>query len=116
MQKTNNTIPPNLEPISLRGSGAFGYVLEAQDHNLGQKVAIKRTHKVGTLLSREHQILSDLKGKENIIGLHDTFYSVDKDGNMVQNCMFEFAEKSMENYLKEFRHAKKLIPIEKIKV
>jgi len=94
MQK--NQAIPNLEPFSLRGSGAFGYVLEAQDHNLNQKVAIKRTHKVGKLLSREHQILSDLKGKENIIGLHDTFYSVDKDGNMVQNCMFEFAE---SNYL-----------------
>ena len=48
----NSTIP-DYEPISLRGSGAFGYVIEAYDRIHDARVAIKRTHKVGTKLSRE---------------------------------------------------------------
>ena len=55
----NSTIP-DYEPISLRGSGAFGYVIEAYDRIHDARVAIKRTHKVGTKLSREYEILSEL--------------------------------------------------------
>ena len=56
-----NSSIPDYEPISLRGSGAFGYVIEAYDKIHDARVAIKRTHKVGNKLSREYQILSELK-------------------------------------------------------
>ena len=59
-----NSNIPDYEPISLRGSGAFGYVIEAYDRIHDVRVAIKRTHKVGTKLSREYEILSQIKDCE----------------------------------------------------
>ena len=83
-------VQPNIKPIQVVGSGAFGYVIEAYDKNIDQIVALKRTHKVGKQLSREYQILNLLKENENIINLYDTFYTTDDDGHVVQNCEFEF--------------------------
>ena len=40
---------PDYEPISLRGAGCFGYVIEAMDRIHNTRVAIKRTHKVDIL-------------------------------------------------------------------
>ena len=110
-----NTEVPDYEPISLRGSGAFGYVIEAYDRVHDARVAIKRTHKVGTKLSREYEILSQLKDCEYIVKLRDTFYSVNDDGKVIQNLVFEYVTRSLETYMDDFRKKKKLIPIEKIK-
>lgn len=81
---------PEYDPISLRGAGAFGYVVEAYDKRLDERVAIKRTHKVGTKLSREFQILSELKGCANTVEMLNTFYTINDDGNVVQNVVFEY--------------------------
>ena len=75
-----NSSIPDYEPISLRGSGAFGYVIEAYDKIHDARVAIKRTHKVGNKLSREYQILSELKDCDYIVKLLDTFYTVNDEG------------------------------------
>ena len=45
----------------------LGYVCEAYDHNRKQKVALKRIEKVGTLLSREYEILFEVKECEHIV-------------------------------------------------
>lgn len=106
---------PDYEPISLRGSGAFGYVIEAYDRINDIRVAIKRTHKVGTKLSREYEILSQLTECEYIVRLINTFYSVNDDGKVIQNLVFEYVTRSLESYMDDFRKKKKFIPIEKIK-
>ena len=110
-----DTNVPDYEPISLRGSGAFGYVIEAYDRVHDIRVAIKRTHKVGTKLSREYEILSELKDCNYIVKLLDTFYSVNDDGKVIQNLVFEYVTRSLETYMEEFRKKAKHIPIEKIK-
>ena len=110
----NSTIP-DYEPISLRGSGAFGYVIEAYDRIHDARVAIKRTHKVGTKLSREYEILSELKDCEYVVKLMDTFYSVNDDGKVIQNLVFEYVTRSLEVYMEDYRRKKKYIPLEKIK-
>jgi glycogen synthase kinase 3 beta len=110
-----DTSIPDYEPISLRGSGAFGYVIEAYDRIHDVRVAIKRTHKVGTKLSREYEILSELKDCNYIVKLLDTFYSVNDDGKVIQNLVFEYVTRSLEVYMDEFRKNSKHIPIEKIK-
>ena len=110
-----DTVIPDYEPISLRGSGAFGYVIEAYDRIHDARVAIKRTHKVGTKLSREYEILSQLKDCEYVVKLMDTFYSVNDDGKVVQNLVFEYVTRSLESYMEDFRKKKKYIPIDKIR-
>jgi len=109
------TETPDYEPISLRGSGAFGYVIEAYDRIHDTRVAIKRTHKVGSKISREYEILSQIKDCEYIVKLIDTFYSVNDDGKVIQNLVFEYVNRSLETYMEDFRKKKKFIPIEKIK-
>ena len=91
--KTNYVEPnyiPQYEPISLRGSGAFGYVIEAFDKQNDTRVAIKRTHKVGKKISREYQILTELKDCEHIVKMLDTFYTINDDGKVIQNVVFEY--------------------------
>ena len=90
MINNNLTTIPDYEPISLRGAGAFGYVIEAYDKSNDSRVAIKRTHKVGTKLSREYQILSELKNCEQCVQMLDTFYTVNDDGKVIQNVVFEY--------------------------
>ena len=45
----------------------LGYVFEALDINDNKKVAIKRIEKVGEQLSREYEILFEIKNCQNII-------------------------------------------------
>lgn len=49
------------------GHGAFGYVFEAIDKNTGDTVALKRTMKVGNVVSREYEVLTLLKGATNVV-------------------------------------------------
>ena len=44
-----------------------GYVFEAMDHTHNRRVALKRIEKVGTQLSREYEILFELRDCENVI-------------------------------------------------
>jgi glycogen synthase kinase 3 beta len=83
---------PQFKPICIRGAGAFGYVMEALDTNSGKRVAIKRTHKVGKKLSREYQILAQLDNCDNVVKMIQTFYTVNDDGQIVQNVVFEYVE------------------------
>ena len=106
---------PDYEPISLRGSGCFGYVFEAMDRIHNRRVAIKRTHKVDKKLSREYEILSKIKDSDYVVKLLDAFYSVNNDGKIIQNLVFEFVTFNLESFIGNYRQKKKHIPIDKIK-
>lgn len=72
---------PNYEIIRVVGSGSFGrkiilltllflyqgYVFEAWDPTNKRRVALKRVEKVGTQLSREYEILFELKDCDNVV-------------------------------------------------
>lgn len=67
----------------------------------GHPVAIKRSQKVGNKVSREFEVLSELRGKPNLIQLVDFFYSLDSKDRLIQNSVFEFCDKNLEDILKE---------------
>lgn len=91
----NNSTLPDYVPISLRGAGAFGYVIEAYDKSNDVRVAIKRTHKVGNKLSREYQVLSELRDCEQCVKMLDTFYTINDDGKVIQNVVFEYVSSKL---------------------
>ena len=41
------TLVPDYVSLNLRGSGAFGYILEVYDRKRDIRVSIKNTHKIG---------------------------------------------------------------------
>lgn len=95
---------PQYEPISFRGAGAFGYVVEAYDKRSNRRVAIKKSHKVGNKLSREFTILESLRNCSNIIEMINFYYSVNDDGNIIQNIVFEYIPNSLENLIQSCDH------------
>ena len=50
------------------------YIIEVYDRKRDIRVAIKRTHKIGTKLSSENEILSELTDCEYIVKLIDLLY------------------------------------------
>ena len=107
---------PDYEPISLRGAGCFGYVIEAMDRIHNTRVAIKRTHKVDKKLSREFEILSKINNCDYVVKLLDAFYSVNNDGKVIQNLVFEFVTLNLETYIENYRKKRQHIPISQIKL
>jgi len=99
MQKREQA--PHYKDFKLIGNGAFGYVFKAVDSATEVPVAIKRSQKVGSKVSREFEVLAALKGKPNVIQLVDFFYSLDSRERLIQNSVFEFCDKNLEDVLKE---------------
>lgn len=102
---------PSYTPISFRGAGAFGYVVEAYDKVNDCRVAIKRTHKVGNKLSREYNILSLLKGCPYTVEMLNTFYSINDEGVVVQNIVFEYVSNNLDNEIEKHKDKKTCFPI-----
>ena len=114
MQKREQ--PPQYKDFKLIGNGAFGYVFKAIDCKTEQPVAIKRSQKVGSKVSREFEVLAALQGKENVIQLVDLFYSLDSRERLIQNSVFEFCDKNLEDVLKELEKGpKKYLALSEIK-
>ena len=111
----SKTFLPDYIPLNLKGSGAYGYVLEAYNPQDDVRVAIKRTQKIGGKLSREYEILSELKDCEYVVKLLKTFYTTNDDKKIIQNLVLEFVPRSLDKFIGTFRVEKKIIPIEKIK-
>ena len=107
---------PNYVPLTIRGSGAFGYVIEAYDKDKDCRVAIKRTHKVGTKLSREYQVLSEIKYSEDIVKMDKVFYTLNDKGQIIQNTVFEYVPECLEGYITKTLNKGEFIPEIKIKV
>jgi len=115
---TQNQIP-KFTPFTIRGSGSFGYVIEAYQNDIDRKVAIKRSHKVEGKVSREHTIVTAIKDIEECVSHLDTFYSIDKSGKLIQNMVFEYSSGSLEKFIKSFNSSSVdlvYIPIEQIRV
>lgn len=53
------------------------------DKNSGERVALKRTMKVGNVISREYEILSLMRGYPNVVQIRDFFYSVDQKQRII---------------------------------
>ena len=77
--------------------GSKGYVFEAYDENRNMKVAVKRTQKAGNIVSREFEVMSLLKGAQNVVQLVEFFYSLDEKERLIQNIVMEFCEGSLED-------------------
>jgi hypothetical protein len=57
--------------------------------------------KVGNVISREYEILSLMRGCDNVVQIRDFFYSVDQKQRIIQNTVMEFCEHSLEDKLRE---------------
>jgi serine/threonine protein kinase len=95
-QPQPRTQHPNLQCRRVLGNGAFGYVFEAYCKNTNQLVAVKRTQKVGSFVSREYEILKEMLGCPNVIQMLDFYYSKDTKQRLIQNTVLEFCESSLE--------------------
>lgn len=111
----SSTSIPDYVPLALKGTGAFGYVIEAYDRKKDIRVAIKRTHKVGTKLSREYEILSEIKDCPFVVKLLEVFFTSNEDKKVIQNLVFEFVPNSLERFIENYKLGKKHISIDKIK-
>lgn len=99
MNFENRISPPCLEVIKVIGHGSFGYVYEAWDQKNKRKIALKRVEKKEEAISREFEVLNELKDSNHIIKLLDIFYTRGKDNQLVQNMLFEFLDKDLEKMI-----------------
>ena len=90
---------PNYEIKKVLGSGSFGYVFEAFDHTNNQLVALKRIEKVGKSLSREYEILFDVKNCDHVVKILDFYYSKNENSKLIQNIVFEYMEDNLESMI-----------------
>lgn len=84
----------------LIGSGSFGSVYKAIDTVSGSAVAIKRTTKRGSIISREYKLLKETKSCENIVQLLDIFYTY-SEKNIIQNLVFEYLPMNLSRFIRE---------------
>ena len=93
----------------------IGFVFEAIDKNRGNKVAIKRTLKVGNVISREYVVMSMLEGAPNIVQIVDFFYTIDSMQRLIQNIVMEYCENSLEDQLRHAEKTRQPVPMSHIK-
>lgn len=79
------------------------------------RVAVKRTQKMGNIISREYELLDMLRGQQNIIQLLDFFYTVDENNKTVQNTVLEYCDQSLEMCIKEANMRNEFISMADIK-
>ena len=95
----SNKSKPCFKLQKVKGSGTFGYVIEAIDLNSGLTVAVKRVRKAELNVSREYTILQKLSTCDQIVKLFEMFYSRDKKKKIIQNFVFEYLPSSLERYI-----------------
>lgn len=93
----------------------LGFVFEAIDVNSHKRVAVKRTQKVGNVVSREYEVLNKLKGCDNVVQMLDFFYSTDRKQRLIQNTVMEYCDCSLEDQLRLASERKQSIPIQQVK-
>lgn len=96
-------VVPNYRFEGVLGSGSFGTVFKAFDLSQNEFVAIKRSVKLGGLVSREFLILKEVDHCEQCIKLLDIFYTVNEEGLCIQNLIFEFFPENLSKFMK-FRY------------
>lgn len=95
------------------GSGSFGYVFLAIDQN-NKKYAIKRIIKVGKQLSREVEILQEIKNCKFCVKMIECFYT-ETENKFIQNIVFEYLELDLYKLINTQKSLSQRIPIQKIK-
>ncbi|EGR31693.1 protein kinase domain protein [Ichthyophthirius multifiliis] len=88
----------------------LGYVFEAYDNTNQRTVALKRIQKVGKKLSREYEILLDIKDCDYVVKMLDLYYSKTEDNKLIQNIVFEYMESNLEDFISKHNKNKKQIP------
>jgi serine/threonine protein kinase len=89
------------------GAVDSGYVFEAYDNRNKKKVALKRIEKVGNSLSREYEILFDIKNCDHAVKIlvgrrnQDFYYSRNSQNKLIQNIVFEYMEDNLEAMIQE---------------
>ena len=64
-------------------------------------VALKRIEKVGKSLSREYEILFDVKNCDHVVKILDFYYSKNDNAKLIQNIVFEYMEDNLENMVQQ---------------
>ena len=101
---------PRLDFKSKIGSGSFGTVYKAYDNNRKEYVAVKRTLKQGTEVSREYIMLKEVMENKYCINLFDIFYTVKPNNEFIQHLVFEFMPDTLSAVLKERTRSKQSLP------
>lgn len=104
------------ELIKELGSGSFGYVFLAKNKQTNQQVAIKRIEKVGKMLSREFEILTELKNCKHCVRLIDCFYTKNMKEKLIQNMVFEFLYKDLETLISDMKKNPNVLSFDQIRL
>lgn len=96
------------------GSGSFGYVFLAIHTSTNAKKAIKRIEKVGTQLSREFEVLSELKDLPHCVQMQECFFTKNDEGKLVQNIVFEFLENDLERIIGNAKMSQQFLPCSRV--
>ena len=99
MNFQSQMMQPCLEVQRVIGHGSFGYVYEALDVINKCKVALKRVQKKEEAISREFEVLNELKSCKHVVKLLDIFYTKSPDQQLIQNMLFEYVENDLERMI-----------------
>ena len=91
---------PNLDFESIVGSGSFGTVFKAYDKYTNKYVAVKRSIKLGQMISREYKILKEVSNSDFCINLLDIFYTVNESNEFIQHLVFDFMPDNLSRVLR----------------
>ncbi len=93
----------------------LGYVFQAHDTQSDRKVAVKRVRKAERKVSREYQILNEIKGNKRCVELLDIFYTIGEDEKLTQNFVFEYIPNSLEKFINTMQKKHESISVSLIK-
>ena len=66
-------------------------------------------------ISREYEILNEVKDCENVVQICDIFYSIDNQYNIIQNLVFECCDQTLDDFLDDARQEQVYLGINSIK-
>jgi len=101
------------------GTGSFGIVYESVDVETGEPVAIKAVYQDKRYKNRELQIMRELD-HPNVVTLKHFFYHHDEqkdpENDLYLNLVMEFIPETVYRIVRNHAKAKKLVPIEFVRV
>jgi serine/threonine protein kinase len=92
--------PPYYLFDNIIGFGSFGTVFKAYDMVHSQPVAIKRSIKLGSLVSREYSILKEVSDCDQCVKILDIFYTINDEKQCIQHLVFEYLPENLSRYIK----------------
>lgn len=102
------------------GNGCFGSVFLAEKRNPEtskvEKFAVKRIEKVGSVLSREYEILKELQNTRHSVQMKDCFFTKNENGKLVQNIVLEYLTSSLDTFIRDLHHKRNILPEDEIRL